>query len=39
VIPKEKVRSIFETVPTKKRPGRVTERWLFRMSIETAGIF
>jgi hypothetical protein len=31
IIPQEKVRTIFETVPTKKRPGRDTERWLFRM--------
>jgi MoxR-like ATPase len=36
VIPKKKVIEIFDGQPTRKRPGRDTERWLFRI-IEKDG--
>jgi MoxR-like ATPase len=34
VLPKEKVAAIFQGKPTKKRPGRETERWLFAVRIK-----
>jgi AAA domain (dynein-related subfamily) len=32
VLPKGKIQEIFDRQPTKKRPGRSTDRWLFRIS-------
>jgi hypothetical protein len=32
VLPKGKIQEVFDGQPTKKRPGRNTDRWLFRIS-------